>query len=173
MSWRDPQWLQRGLDAMQATFDVDSTTKQQMIDFLLAEGFWDTNKLTPAAARTKFNACMNPMKPDFFKLSELWVLMKRFRRYELWLAMGEDMGFECPQQIPLTTRRADLERQLLELRQQSQAQLEALENALTRLDDVAGAAHSSGTVRIHPVMREAGPRFDVPDEDVGHGEGGF
>lgn len=165
---RDPVWTQRGLDALKATLDADAVLKQQMIDYLLAEGFWDSRKLTDAAARTRFNACLNPGKPDFFKLSEIWALMKRFRRYELLYAMCEDLGFERPHQIPPRERRADLMRRLQERNQQHAADTAAIERELAMLDAEEGSgeppAHHSDVVRVHPAMRERGPVFHLPPQ---------
>lgn len=173
MSWRDPTWMQRGLDAMKVTLDVDAALKQQMIDFLLDEGFWNPKKLSPKAARTKFNACMNPLKPDFFKLSELWALMKRFRRYELWLAMGDDLGFERPHHLPTVTYRDHLQQQLdaqERLRADLLAELEAID-AAEPVDLVESARYGGDRLRVHPAMREVGPHFSL--DGTGHEEGGF
>lgn len=180
--WRDPVWLQRGLDALKATLDVEPVLKQQMIDFLLEEGFWDRRRLSDAAARTRFNACLNPGKPDFFKIGEVWALMKRFRRYELLHAMCADMGFEPLVQIPPRARRAELMRRLQERNQQHAAETAAIELELTMLESEEGdstpAVRSDG-VRVHPAMREPGPAFalrepgptplDEPDEVSGPG----
>jgi hypothetical protein len=176
MSWRDPAWLQRGLDALKATLDVDSALKQQMIDFLLDEGFWDKGRLKPDAARVRFNACMNPGKPEFFKLSELWALMKRFRRYELLLVICEDCGFDRPVQIPVASRRQDLLQHLDDLRVQHAEQVAAAEAQLRWLEnergvDSATASDERGLLRIHPAMRENGPRFAIDDDATG--KGGF
>lgn len=170
---RDAVWVQRGLDALKATLDVDPVLKQQMIDFLLEEGFWDRRRLSDAAARTKFNACLNPGKPDFFKLSEIWALMKRFRRYELLFAMCEDMGFERPVQIPPRARRAELLRQLQAIHQQHAGQVAELERLMAQMDDEPGTDEERPHgLRIHPAMREPGPMFDLPDETE-HTPGAF
>lgn len=173
---RDSVWVQRGLDALKATLDVDPVLKQQMIDFLLDEGFWDRRRLSDAAARTKFNACLNPGKPDFFKLSEIWALMKRFRRYELLFAMCEDMGFERPVQIPPRARRAELLRQLQAIDQLRDAQAAEVQRLLAQLDQEEGEGADelpSGVVRVHPAMREPGPAFDLREQDEAKGPGAF
>lgn len=176
---REPEWMQRCLDAMRDTLDVDSALKQQMIDFLFAEGFWDSRRLGAAAARTRFNACLNPGKPDFFKLSELWALMKRFRRYGLLYAMLDDMGFERPRQLPTRLRRDELARQIAALRQTQEEALAELEHQLTLLDDAAVLEEPAERLRVHPAMREPGPRFSadgdewIPGSDNGgHAPGG-
>lgn len=174
MSYREPEWLQRGLDALNATLKVEPLLKQQMVAFLLDEGFWDSRSLSPQAADSRFNACLNPGKTEFFKLSELWALMKRFRRYELWLAMGEDLGFERPRLLPTEQRRQELLERLVEAQERHADVLASLTTELARLDDVADADAARlterpelGRLRIHPAMRERGAKFSVD------GEGGF
>ena len=103
-------------EALRETLRVESAMKREMIQFLQDEGFWDHDvKWTSAEAR--FNACVSRTKGEFFKISELWALMKRFGRHHLFLAMAEDLGYEV-------RRRTDLERvQLL------------LEEVLEKLDE--------------------------------------
>lgn len=171
---RDAVWVQRGLDALKATLDVDPVLKQQMIDFLLEEGFWDRRKLSDAGARARFNACLNPGKPDFFKLSEIWALMKRFRRYELLHAMCADMGFEAPVQIPVRERRAELIRRQHQLRQACDAELAEVERLLEQLDQEEGAEPDQRQgVRIHPAVREPGPAFSLDEPRDVDGPGAF
>lgn len=105
--WIDAQWTQRGLDALRSTLDVDGTTKKAMIEFLFQEGFWDQDKLTWDAAVSKFNDSLNPGKPAFFKLGEVWALMKRFDRHELFHVLAQDLGFEV-RRIPTEERRQGL-----------------------------------------------------------------
>lgn len=173
--WRDPEWLQMGMDAMRATFAVEPALKQQMIDFLLDEGFWDHRTLSPRAAQTKFNACLNPSKPDFFKLSELWALMKRFRRYHLWLAMGADLGFEEPRQIPTEVRRIELLERLVMAQERAASELAHIHNELQRMDEIADERQDRvvSTLRVHPAMREVGPRFQREASDDDMPPGGF
>jgi hypothetical protein len=102
--WIDAQWTQRGLDAMRATLDVDGATKRQMIEFLFEEGLWDKERLTWDAAVSRFNDCLNPGKPAFFKFGEVWALMLRFERHELFFAMARDFGFEL-RRMPTEERR--------------------------------------------------------------------
>lgn len=176
MSSRDPKWLQRGLDAMRETLDVDAATKAAMIDFLMEEGFWDSRRLTPAAARTRFNACMNPMKTEFFKLSELWALMKHFHRYQLLDAMCQDMGFEPPRKLPTSNLRAELQQKLDALASQHADQVAELRAQIEQLDGAADAPRQDGNVRLHPAMREDGARFALNDDDTNVGDmspGGF
>lgn len=111
MSWTDEAWLRMALDAMRTTFGNDPHLKRDMIQFLLDEGFWDKDTLKSwEAATARFNDCLNPNKAQFFKVSEVWALMKRFDRPQLFLAMADDLGYEV-RKIPTEARRlACLER---------------------------------------------------------------
>lgn len=176
MAWRDPLWLGRALDALKATLNVDPVTKTEMIRFLITEGFWVGTKLTEEAAHTKFNACMNPGKPEFFKLTELWVLMKRFQRFDLLHTMVEDLGFEQLVPIPRAVRREDLVQRLEKLRQQRDDEEALLLTELQLLESPetspGTALDQQGIVRIHPALRDPGVRFSLPEDD-GHASGGF
>lgn len=111
----DDLFLHTALEALQDTISSDKHIRKEMIQFLIDDGFWPAEmKWDSAVAR--FNACLNPTKPEFFKISEIWALMKRFGRHQLFLTMAEDLGYEV-------RRRTDLERvQML------------FEEILTRLD---------------------------------------
>lgn len=95
MPFIDDTWLRNAMRALKATLDVDNRLKSQMVQFLFDEGFWDKEKLSWDSAIARFNACLNPSKAEFFKLGEIWALMVRFQRHDLFLAMGEDLGYEC------------------------------------------------------------------------------
>lgn len=112
MGWIDDAWLQNALDALRESFhEADSDTKRQMVQFLLDEGFWDSTKLEWGSAVTRFNSCLNPNKDDaFFKVSEVWALMKRFGRHHLFLAMAEDLGYDVMPRPTEARRQALLER---------------------------------------------------------------
>lgn len=89
MPWIEEAWLQDALAALKATCDVDAHTHSEMIQFLLDNGFWDQEKLKDwISAVAKFNSCFNPNKVEFFKIGELWALMRRFGRHQLFLAMA-------------------------------------------------------------------------------------
>lgn len=107
MAWIDESWLRSAFEALEATLKVDARLKRDMIQFLFDEGFWDTEKLSWPAAEARFNACLNPNKSDFFKIGELWALMKRFGRHELFLAMADDLGYEVRRK-PTEERRMEL-----------------------------------------------------------------
>lgn len=105
--WIDAQWQQRGLDAVRASFDVDAAMKRLMIEFLFDEGFWNRESLSWDAAISRFNDCLNPGKPAFFKLGEVWALMMRFERHDLFFAIARDLGFEV-RRVPTEERRQAL-----------------------------------------------------------------
>ncbi|MGH8073679.1 MAG: hypothetical protein ACREO4_06350 [Lysobacter sp.] len=107
MAWIDEQWLRMALDAMRDTFGNDPHLKRDMIQFLFDEGFWDAKTLSWDAAVARFNGCLNPNKSEFFKTGELWALMKRFDRHQLFLAMATDLGYEV-RRIPTDERRQQL-----------------------------------------------------------------
>lgn len=108
MPWIDEAWLRTALDAMRATFGHDPHQKKDMIQFLLDEGFWDPETLKSwDAAVSRFNDCLNPNKAQFFKFGEVWALMKRFDRHQLFHALAADLGYEV-RQIPTEARRLAL-----------------------------------------------------------------
>lgn len=74
---------------------ADGHQRKVMIQFLFDEGFWDAEKLTWDAAIARWNDNLNPGKSAFWKNSELWALMSRFGRHHLFLAMADDLGYEC------------------------------------------------------------------------------
>lgn len=150
-SFVDAAWMQRGLDALREAFDTNAALKSQMVQFLFDAGFWDANRLHWDAAITRFNQCMNPSRSDVnFKLAEVWALTKRFRRYALFFAMCDDLGFERPRQIPTEARH----QQLLE------RTADAIEALAENLAYVRGEFERLGvpdpTTRIHPGLREGG-----------------
>src|SRR5690348_3465057 len=105
----DIEWMQRGVDAMREMLDVDGATKRAMIEFLFEEGFWDRTTLKSwEAAEEKFTNCLNPSKKVYFKIGEVWALMKRFRRYHLLDAMLEDLGCYPRREKPTEERRIEL-----------------------------------------------------------------
>jgi hypothetical protein len=136
MSWTDDAWLRTAFEALKSTLDVDRHLKKEMIQFLLDEGFWDKDKLEWDSAVARFNACLNPNKPDFFKIGEVWALMKRFRRYQLFLALAEDLGFEARLKPTEERRQALLER-LVDAAERCENQLAAARAELQRIDNEA------------------------------------
>ena len=137
MRWIDETWLHDALAALKATCDVDAHTRNEMIQFLLDNGFWDQEKLKDwASAVAKFNSCLNPNKAEFFKIGELWALMRRFGRHQLFLAMAADLGYEV-RPIPTEHRRQALMQQLLDAQAQCAAASERVASQLERLSTAA------------------------------------
>ncbi len=135
MSWLDESWGEFALDALRETLKVDARLRRDMIQFLYDEGFWDPEKLSWAAAEARFNACLNPNKEVYFKLGEVWALMKRFGRHQLFLAMAEDLGFYPPQLKPTEARRLELMERLTAALESSEREVAAARAGLARLDD--------------------------------------
>lgn len=159
MGFLDVSWHQRGLDALKETLDVDARGKQQMIEFLFDEGFWDRETLSHKAALARFNAALNPAQPGFFKTSELWALMKRFQRFALLQAMVEDMGFAL-MPLPTEARRQDLMLRLAEALERNTTAMDAARAELERID--ATPPPRPATPGIHG----AGPKFDMRSPDL-------
>lgn len=153
MPWIEETWLHDALAALKATCDVDAHTRNEMIQFLLDNGFWDQEKLKDwASAVAKFNSCLNPNKAEFFKIGELWALMRRFGRHHLFLAMAADLGYEV-RPIPTEHRRQALMQQLLDVQAQCAAASERVASQLERLNTPApeprqGAVHGQGRAQF-------------------------
>jgi hypothetical protein len=168
--WLDSEWQRRGLEALRDTLDVDSRTRRDMIQFLFDEGFWDAEKLSWDAAVARWNDCLNPGKSAFFKIGELWALMKRFERFHLWLAMGDDLGFEH-------RRRPTEERLLVQLEklttaiEHSERQLADARAEIARLS-VAGQRVPSLRNPVEAMQPSQPMRFSYVDDD-GAAPGGF
>lgn len=128
MAFIDDTWLRTAFTSLRATFDVDQKTKGQMVQFLLDEGFWQQDKLTWDAAIARFNGCLNPNKAEFFKMGEIWALMSRFGRHELFHAMAADLGYEL-RVMPTEERRQQL--------------LERIANSTERLETEIGSARAA------------------------------
>lgn len=157
----DPIWMQRGYDALREMFNVDASTKRDMIQFLLEEGFWDKEHLSWENAERRFNACLNPARADYFKIYELWALMKRFRRYHMLHAMADDLAFRPLEPLPTEERRLELleriaaaEEQMLAVCRPARAELEKLDAA-------------PDPVRVHPAFQEGRGGFSKPDRHLG------
>lgn len=165
----DPIWMQRNLDALRETLDVDPAMRRDMIQFLFDEGLWDRETLSWSGAEARFAGCLNPSKQVFFKFSEILALMKRFRRYALLYAICEDLGFERPRQKPTEERRQELMQRLVDTEQKLLDELTAGRAELARLDEAPN-------VHLHPAIKEGRGSFSQQDpaaRDAGHGKGGF
>lgn len=172
--WLTPEWMARGLRALCATVDSDSDLKRQMIEFMFETGMWNSKELTYSAAVSKFNNCLNPDRPEYFRTMHVWALMKRFGRFELFLAMADDLGFEV-------RHRATPEREqelLLRLADAYQETNRLLALTLTNVQHLHQAAPS---LPVHPsFQRGTGSfSFEAPDTDLtnrrhdGDAAGGF
>jgi hypothetical protein len=160
MSWLDAVWLQRGLDALRETVDADPAMKRDMIEFLLDEGFWKREKLDWESAIARFNACLNPNKPEYFRFVELWALMKRFHRHALFLAMAEDLGYEV-RHLPTEARRQALLERIATACEQHNLVLAECSGELRRIDSTP-----PGTGRFDPAVRAGTASFSLPTEPV-------
>lgn len=109
MSYIDETWLRKAFQALNAVVDVDDHTSGEMIQFLMDEGFWDPD-MKWETARAKWNSCRNPNKAEFFKISEIWALMLRFGRHQLFEAMAESFGAQIIWLPTEARRQAVLER---------------------------------------------------------------
>ncbi len=150
--WLDNSWMQAGLEALRDTLAVDPRLRKQMIEFLLEEGLWDEEKLTWDAAIARWNACLNPRRPEFFKIVEIWALMKRFHRFGLFEAMALDLGFRATA-IPTEERLQYILERIAEAHERSAAVIEALGHELSRLDDGAPPRHLGPAPDGYPAVR--------------------
>lgn len=155
--WVSPEWSQRAMNVLQETLDVHPELKVEMVKFLIDNGFW-SDKLTAHSAMSRFNGNLNPDRPgEFFKLSEVWALMKRFGRHALFVAMAEDLGYEV--------RRKPTDERILDA-------VERLAHELQRSNDAAQLARQQlgfltevHPLRIHPVFQRGAGAFDMPAPD--------
>lgn len=162
----DEQWLQAGLDALEETFRVGDADKRDMIQFLFDEGFWNKEKLTWTAAVARFNDCLNPNKNQFFKLSELWALMKSFERPQLLQAMASDLGYQPLRQVPSDERRQALLERIARAEEQLLDLIASSKRELAELDA------PDAKVRIHPAIHERRGAFSVVTPDAPDGARG-
>lgn len=153
MPWLDDRWMSDAFRALKAAFDVDSRTRNLMIQFLREEGFWD-QAMSWDSAVAKWNSCLNPNKSEFFKIGEVWALCCRFDRHQLLEAMAASMGREL-RTIPTEERRQVLLERIARATESCESEIAAARAALQRLEEptpVAGAGLAPG----------APPRFSVP-----------
>lgn len=132
MAFIDDTWLRKAHQALRQTLDVDARVRNEMIQFLFDEGFWDPEKLKWESAVSRFNDNNNPTKETFWKLGELWALMMRFGRHQLLHAMAESLGYEL-RVLPTEARRIDLLERLIALQTNHDEAQQALVAELQRL----------------------------------------
>lgn len=157
----DASWQARGLQALRETLDVDARTRRAMIEYLFEAGFWDAQRLSWDAAIARWNDCLNPSKTAFFKLGELWALMRRFDRHHLLLALADELGYELRRK-PTEERRQELLERMAETLARTERELADARAALARLDSAKGAAPM-------PALAAAAPHFALDDDAAGTG----
>lgn len=162
----DGGWQQIGLAALRETLDVDGHTRKAMIEYLFSEGFWDAERLSWDGAVARWNDCLNPTKTAFFKLGELWALMRKFGRHHLLLAMADDLGYELRMK-PTEERRQALLVRIADTLTRTECELALARDALAQLEQ--------GQPSVAVMAGNPTPRFDLNDRDVdvGTGVGGF
>jgi hypothetical protein len=157
MPYIDETWLKKAFDALKETLAVDVRMRDDMIAALIDEGFW-SKELEPTAAIAKWNACLNPNKGEFFRTGELWFLMRRFGRHQLFLEMAQDLGYHC---IPLPTetrRQAVLER-IAAAQEKANSEVTTALAELERLNTLEPRPNYS------PGHQFPKPFFSLPDND--------
>jgi hypothetical protein len=139
-TWTDELWLREAHRALRETLEVSSELKGEMIEFLLDEGFWSRETLRSREAQVaRFNACLNPNKAEFFKVGEVWALMKRFGRHQLFLHMAADLGYNVSR-IPTEERRLELLERISQASDSFQEMLAQAAADLARLDRLPPAS---------------------------------
>ena len=151
MSYIDDVWLRRAHQCLAAVFDVDDRTRNDMIQFLFDEGFWDPKKLSHEAALARWRANLNPTKGEFWKLSEVWALSMRFRRPQLLQAWADSMGYALTE-IPTEARRQELLQRTVDLLERLDAQREELVSDLQRLAAPAPKEHLAAPPGTRPAF---------------------
>ncbi len=132
-------WDEMGQRALNDTFDRSPERKKEMVQFLFDNGFWSEDKLDWKSALSRFNDCLNPRKPYYFKIGEAWALMKRFGNHDLFLAMAADLGYEV-RAIPTEERRMALMEKVQRSLESHEEAMRNLSAELALLGDVDGRA---------------------------------
>jgi hypothetical protein len=159
--WIDASWQQQGLEALRATFNVETKKRNEMIQFLYDEGFWDIERLTWDAGVARWNDCLNPSKSAFFKMGELWALMKRFGNHDLFEAMAADLGYEIRRRPTEERRMALLER----IAQATEGYAESIAAAQAEL----ARLHAPTGEKVSAPARPSSARFAIGDQPEGRG----
>lgn len=156
MQYFDEAWLRTAYDALRAMFAIDQHTRNAMIEFLYDEGFWDREKLQWDAAIARFNANLNPNKPEAWKIGELWALAIRFDRPQLFSAVMDSLGFESRHK-PTEERRQDLLQRVADVLERLDHEMAAARAELLRLD------RPEEPRRPQP-LQQPRPQFSLLDE---------
>lgn len=151
----DDAWLNKAWRVLRDMLDVDAHLRKQMIQFLIDEGFWSKDLEWPSAI-AKWNACLNPQKGEFFKLGEIWALMLRFQRPQLFLAMAEDLGYQVFE-LPTEARRQAVLERIATATVRAEQELAAARAALERIDAIAEEkpATVAGGNKVRPLFSNA------------------
>lgn len=157
MPFIDETWLRKAHQALKQTLEVDSNTRRDMIQFLFDEGFWDEKTLSWDSAVARFNDCNNPTKTQFWKLGELWALMLRFERLQLFHAMAESFGYEV-RPLPTEARRIALLERIVANQERFDGQQQELMADLGRLC-------TAPLEQRLPSMPGTRPQFSLPGEE--------
>lgn len=156
MSFIDDVWLRRAHQALAAVFDVDDRTRNDMIQFLFDEGFWDAEKLSHEGALSRWRANLNPTKGEFWKLSEVWAISVRFRRPQLLKAWADSMGYELRER-PSEERRQELLQRTVDLLEGLDAARVELQSDLARLFAPAPREHLPSAPGTRPSFCQREP----------------
>jgi hypothetical protein len=161
MAWIDDSWLQKAYESLKATVGEDRHLKKDMVQFLLDEGFWDKDRLQWDSAIARFNDCINPTKEQFFKVGELWALMRRFGRHQLFLAMADDLGYEVRLR-PTEERRQQLLERIADSTERFERDLAGVRADLQRVSGEEPAARPSPLGDRRVQFSKDDTRPDVP-----------
>jgi hypothetical protein len=167
----DETWLRRAFGAMSEMLDVDTRTRDQMIQFLIDEGFWPEGNFKDFnSAIARWNSCKRSNTSEFFKMGELWALALRFGRHHLFAAIMVDLGYETPRLRPTEERRQELIERSIAVQEQCMQAMQDIQGQLARLEPFdtkanrlngAGRPHFSlsaeSTIPATPVERIGAP----------------
>lgn len=132
MSFIDETWIEAAYVALEETLRVDKHVRKQMIEYLVEEGFWsrdmDWDKL-----EAKWSANINRNRSEFFKVGELWALMRRFGRHHFFLALAQDLGYYCVP-MPTEARKQALLERLAAAEERAANEIAAARAELQRLE---------------------------------------
>lgn len=152
--WLDVFWQQKTLGALQDTLDVSPEITRQMIEFLFASKLWNKATLSWESAGARFAACLNPGKQEKFSTMELWALMKRFGRHQLFLALADDLGYEVRRKCT-EERHQDLLARIARAAEAHNQLMGMLAGDLRRLGAEAPAP------RVHGAILAGNPSFSL------------
>lgn len=147
----DETWLRRAFGAMSEMLEVDTRVWNEMIQFLIDEGFWPVDNFKDFnSAIARWNSCKSATKSEFFKFGELWALALRFGRHHMFLAAMADLGYETPRLRATEERRQELMERATAAQERCAQALQDISGQLARLEPFdAKAARLNGGARPH------------------------